>query len=74
MEHTSKNKPKIIESCTLPLTGSNCVNKLVTDMGFFKFDNGKITLCDIANGFTLEDLRNSTGAKFNIAETIGTYD
>ena len=48
MEHTSKKKSKIVENCSLPLTGSNCVNKLVTDMGFFKFIKGKITLFDIA--------------------------
>ena len=37
-------------------------------MGFFKFINGRITLCDIGNGYTMEDLRNSTAAKFDVAE------
>ena len=74
MEHTSKGKSKIVEKCSLPLTGSNCVTKLVTDMGFFKFIDRKITLFDIASGYTLEDLRNNTKAKFNVAEQIGTYD
>ena len=43
-------------------------------MGFFKFINGKITLNDIASGYTLEDLRNNTAAKFNVAEEIGTFE
>ena len=62
MEHASKKKPKVMQKCTLPLTGANCVSKLVTDMGFFKLINGQLTLFEIATGYTLEDMRNMTNA------------
>ena len=35
MEHNSKNKPKVMQTCSLPITGADCVKKLVTDKGFF---------------------------------------
>ena len=74
MEHNSKNKPKVMQTCSLPITGADCVKKLVTDKGFFKIINGKMTLFDIAEGYTLEDLRNMTDAKFLVADELGTYE
>ena len=57
-----------MEKCTLPVTGVNCVSKIVTDMGFFKIMNGEMSLVDIGNGYSLEDLKNCTHAKFKVAD------
>jgi 3-oxoacid CoA-transferase len=74
MEHTAKGSHKILEKCTLPLTGANCVSLIVTEMAVFDYsNNGRITLKDIAEGFTIDDVKASTGCKFESYSNIGTF-
>lgn len=72
MEHCSKDgKPKIVEKCDLPLTGSNCVDTVITEKGVFKFIPGKgLTLVELMNGTTLDDIKQSTGCEFEIDENL----
>ncbi|GAB6032759.1 Succinyl-CoA:3-ketoacid coenzyme A transferase 1, mitochondrial [Chamberlinius hualienensis] len=72
MEHTSKGgQPKILESCTLPLTGINCVDLIITEKCVFKVDNERgLTLIELADGVTVEDIVNSTGCEFKLAEDV----
>ncbi|KAA8917060.1 hypothetical protein TRICI_000732 [Trichomonascus ciferrii] len=68
-DHTDKKgNPKIIENCTFPLTGKNCVSKIITDLCVFDVDakNG-LTLSELHNGVTLEEVQQKTGAKFKVA-------
>ncbi|WOK35811.1 3-oxoacid CoA-transferase subunit B [Sphingomonas sp. C3-2] len=67
MEHVSKNgTPKILEKCTLPLTGAGVVDMIVTDLAVFEVDKDKggLTLTEIAPGVTVEDVRAMTGTPF----------
>ncbi len=74
MEHTAKGSHKILEKCNLPLTGANCVGLVVTEMAVFDYsNNGRITLKDIAEGFTIDDVKRDTGCKFESYSNIGTY-
>ncbi len=70
MEHTNKNgEHKILESCTLPLTGKACTNMIVTDMAVFLVDNG-LTLLEYAPGLSVDDIQSHTGASFRVHEGL----
>ncbi|CAH0627067.1 unnamed protein product [Chrysodeixis includens] len=72
MEHTAKNGAhKIIPECTLPLTGKNCVDMIITEKCVFEVDKEKgLTLTELADGVTVEDVLVSTGCEFNVAPKI----
>src|ERR671939_24198 len=60
MEHSAKNEPKLLKKCTLPLTGANVVDMVITDLGVFTIDKkskGGMTLVELAPGATLEQIR-----------------
>jgi 3-oxoacid CoA-transferase len=73
MEHTAKGQQKILEECSLPLTGKGCCSLIVTEMAVFDFSKGRLTLKEIAEGLTLEDVKKATGCKFETYDTIGTF-
>ncbi|MGE3747596.1 MAG: 3-oxoacid CoA-transferase subunit B [Sphingomonadaceae bacterium] len=67
MEHTSKNgDPKFIPACTLPLTGKNVVDMVITDLAVFKRPDHEcpFQLIQTAPGVTAEEIKAKTTAKF----------
>jgi 3-oxoacid CoA-transferase B subunit len=67
MEHNSKDgAPKFKPRCELPLTGTNCVDMLITDLAVFERPDRKslFKLLELAPGVTAEEVRAKTGAKF----------
>ena len=68
MTHASKRgDPKILEECTLPLTGPRCVNMIVTDLATFSIDDEGLVLTELADGVELDEVKKLTGAPFRIA-------
>ena len=70
MDHTEKSgAPKLLETCTLPLTGAGVVDLLITDLGVFEIDarRGVVTLTELAPGVTVEEVRTRTEAAFDVA-------
>jgi 3-oxoacid CoA-transferase subunit B len=68
MEHANKaGESKILNRCTLPLTGSDCVDMVITDLCVFDLDRnaGGLTLRELAPGVTLDEVRAKTQAKFD---------
>ena len=67
MEHNAKDEAKLVRKCTLPLTGSKVVNKIITDLGEFEFKPGGLTLVALAPDVTLEEITRRTEASFKVA-------
>ena len=70
MEHTEKTgAPKLLNACTLPLTGAAVVDLVITDLGVFDVSRGKapLTLRELAPGVTLEEIKAKTEATFEAA-------
>jgi 3-oxoacid CoA-transferase subunit B len=67
MEHVSKGgEPKFIPECTLPLTGKNSIDMIITDLCVFQRpDHGSpFKLIELAPGVTREEVREKTTAKY----------
>src|SRR5690606_34428375 len=61
MMHTNKaGESKILKKCTLPLTGVNCVKKVVTDLCVMSIENGSFRLLERAPGVTVEYIQSVT--------------
>jgi 3-oxoacid CoA-transferase subunit B len=70
MEHVAKDGAKLLKRCTLPLTGAGVVDMVITDLGVFRVDaKGKdgLTLIELADGVTLDEIRSKTEADFSVA-------
>jgi 3-oxoacid CoA-transferase len=76
MEHVAKgNSHKILETCTLPLTGKGVVSMLITELGVFEFNVERgITLIELFKGVTVDQIRSLTGCKFEISSNLKTLD
>ncbi|KIM46042.1 hypothetical protein M413DRAFT_441103 [Hebeloma cylindrosporum] len=76
MEHCSKDgKTKILDQCSLPLTGARAVSTIITELAVFEVDRvaGEMELTDLAEGVTLEEVKAKTGAKFRVRNSLGTF-
>ncbi len=73
MEHTTRDgAAKLLERCTLPLTGTGVVHELVTDLGYFSLGAGGCTLLEIAPSVDLEQIRAQTECEFQVASPLPT--
>ncbi|EDN97506.1 conserved hypothetical protein [Sclerotinia sclerotiorum 1980 UF-70] len=69
MEHCDKKgNAKIVKQCEFPLTGKACVSRIITELGVFDVDFTKgLTLIEIADGVTVEEIKTKTDAPFTVA-------
>jgi 3-oxoacid CoA-transferase subunit B/3-oxoadipate CoA-transferase beta subunit len=67
MEHVEKSgAPKLVNACSLPLTGTGVVDLVITDLAVFEVNRGKspLRLLELAPGVTLDEVRAKTEAPF----------
>lgn len=67
-------RPKIVESCSLPLTSKSCVNLIITDMGVFRIENEHIMLIERFAPFTVSDIQAKTECSFQIDDSLKVID
>jgi len=74
MEHVSKDgASKLLARCSLPLTGQRVVDMVITELGVFSVDKkgaGGVTLVELADGVTVDEVKAKTKAKLNIGAKI----
>ncbi len=74
MEHTTKDGGhKILQKCTLPLTGMKVVNQIVTELAVIDVTPEGLLLREIASDTTLDAVIKATGAKLTVAEPLGRF-
>lgn len=67
MEHNAKDgSAKLVKQCTLPLTGVSVVDLIITELGVFAIEDGKLVLKELAAGITLDEVKKRTEAQFEV--------
>jgi 3-oxoacid CoA-transferase subunit B len=68
MEHLTKDgELKIVNECSLPLTGKRCVHRVITDLAVIDIDEDGLVLRETAPGVSVEEVRAATGPEMRLA-------
>lgn len=71
MDHVNKaGESKILKECTLPLTGKGVVNRIITERAVMDVTENGLKLVEVAQGFSIEDVVNSTEAALLVDEGV----
>lgn len=71
MTHADKHgHSKLLAQCTLPLTGVNCINKIITDLAVLEVKDGAFHLIERAPGVTVDEIRAKTAGKLVVAANV----
>ena len=75
MEHTDRSdNPKIVDECTFPITGKECVSLIVTDIAVMAPTHDGLVLKEIAPGWSVEEVQSVTAAHLIVTEDVKEYE
>lgn len=71
MTHADKHgNSKLLNECTLPLTGAGCIKKVVTDLAYIEIEDGQFILKERAPGVSVEEIVSKTGGKLVVPDNV----
>lgn len=71
MTHASKHgESKLLEKCTLPLTGVSCIKKVITDLALLEIKDGAFHLLERAPGISVEEIVEKTAGKLVVPDNV----
>ena len=71
MTHTDKHgNSKLLPACTLPLTGVNCITRIITDLAVLSVEDGAFVLQERAPGVTVEEIIEKTAGKLIVSDNV----
>lgn len=75
MTHANKKgESKLLESCTLPLTGVNCITRIITDLAVLEVKDGAFVLKERAPGVSIDEIREKTAGKLLVEGDVPEMD
>ena len=67
---SSRGEPKVVERCTIPLTATEAVDVVVTELCVFRRRNGRLCLTELLDGATVDDVAAVTTARFAVDDAL----
>ena len=74
MQTNPKGESKLLANCSLPLTGKKCIQRVLTDLGFYNIQDGAFHLIEIAPGVTVDEIKSKTLGKLIVSDNLKTIE